>query len=307
MSSIFVQIAAYQDYELPRTILDCIKNISEGNNVNFGIHLCYEKDDIVMPDLKNIKFEKSKSPKNLGVGIARNIANSFYDGEDYYLQIDSHTRFDKGWDELLINDYNAYKVEGCKPLISSYPSGYKYVDYVAVKDKNPNVVKADFERTESAKQLFKTSKFINQESSLNTDGNLFTKTVSGGSIFSDGSIASISPNVKMFNWGEEFLAAIRFYTHGYDLMLPSKQSIYHLYFNPEDPFSSQRVLPHINFPNENSLVYQQSNEELARILGGRIIGDQELGSERTLDEYGYYAGLDFTNYTIHDIIEYQGE
>ena len=108
MASIFVQIAAYQDYELPRTIIDCIKNSSKENTINFGVHLCYEQDNISVPDLSNIKFEKSMSPKNMGVGIGRNIANSFYDGEDYYLQIDSHMRFDPGWDKNLINDYISF-------------------------------------------------------------------------------------------------------------------------------------------------------------------------------------------------------
>lgn len=299
MSSIFVQIAAYQDYELPRTIYDCIKNTFENNTVNFGIHLCYESDNIIVPNYKNVKIKKSESPENLGVGMARNIANSFYDGEDFYMQIDSHTRFDYGWDKQLINDYNLYKSEGCNPIISAYPAGYRYENFKEIKDKNPDVPATDFERTQEAKKLFKQSRFINQESYWNKEKSVFTKSVSGGSIFSSGEIAKIEPNKKMFNWGEEFLTAIRLYTHGYDLMLPSKQMLYHLYFNSNDPVSSQRVLPYINFPKENNRVYEESNKELARILDNKIIGPQEMGSKRTLKEYGIYADLNFETYEVY--------
>ena len=127
VSSIFVQISSYHDFELSRTIIDCLKKSSGKNQINFGVHLVYyEKDEISIPNISNITFEKHKAPTNIGVGIGRFNANEMYSDEDYYLQIDSHMRFNQDWDKSLINTHMFYEKEGLNPVISAYPSSYDY-------------------------------------------------------------------------------------------------------------------------------------------------------------------------------------
>ena len=47
MTSIFVQIASYHDYELPRTIINCINNSSGLTHINIGVHnIYYEKNNV---------------------------------------------------------------------------------------------------------------------------------------------------------------------------------------------------------------------------------------------------------------------
>ncbi len=289
MESIFVQISAYHDYELSKTIIDCIEKSSKENLINIGIHLCYyEKDDILIPDLENVKYIKTKAPEGLGVGYGRYKANQFYDNEDYYLQIDAHTRFAKNWDKQLIENYKKYVDEGCNPVLTAYPSGYHYEDSVIKYDSDPFVVFADFVRDESTKK----PDFLHQTSMANEPGNIFTRALSAGHIFSSGSIAKISPNYKMFNWGEEFLEAIRLFTHGYDLMLPEKQVLYHLYYGKEP--ENQRRLAGQDFSKENDKIFSDSQEEIRRILSDKIIGEQELGSKRKLEDFWYYADIDFS-------------
>jgi hypothetical protein len=94
----------------------------------------------------------------------------------------------------------------------------------------------------------------------------------------------------MFNWGEEFLTAIRFFTHGYDLMLPSKQNLYHLYYGDRE--ENQRRLSGTDFPEQADIIFNESNNEIKRILSNNIIGDQELGSIRSVKDYEVYASLD---------------
>lgn len=301
MASIFIQIAAYHDYELPRTILDAINKCSDENTINFGIHLCYyEEDNINIPNIKNLKIEKIKAPEGLGVGYGRFRANSFYNEEDYYLQIDSHTRFAQDWDKSFIADYKKYKDAGCNPVLTAYPSGYHYEDFKVVFDKDPHVVSADFVRNKDSQDTFIKTDFLHQKSKINENGNIFTRAVSGGEIFSDGSISKVYPNKHMFNWGEEFLTAIRLFTHGYDLMLPEKQVLYHLYYS--DPIKSQRRLSGIDFPEENDKIFKGSNKEIGRILKDKIIGDFELGSKRTIEEFGEYAQIDFAKKILYPVV-----
>ncbi len=51
--------------------------------------------------------------------MARYIGAKFYRGENYYLQIDSHSEFVENWDEKLIKMMKDAPAN--KPVISTYP------------------------------------------------------------------------------------------------------------------------------------------------------------------------------------------
>lgn len=288
MPSIFVQISAYHDHELHKTIIDCIAKSSGANSLFFGVHVCYKDiDDIIYIDMPNIKYVKSQAPEGLGVGQGRYLANEFYNAEDYYLQIDAHTRFAQDWDINLIEDHQLYTEQGCKPILTAYPSGYFYDNSRLKYDQNPSVVFADFEKNKDSK----STDFLHQTSMANNPGNVFTRALSAGHVFAAGDVALIKPNKKMFNWGEEFITAIRLFTHGYDLMLPSKQNLFHLYYG--DRPENQRRLSGKDYPSETDIIFAKSQEEIRRILSEKIIGDQELGSVRKLEDFWNYADITF--------------
>jgi hypothetical protein len=301
MTSVFIQIPSYHDYELGRTIRDAMNKSSGENQINFGVHLSYYKNnDINIPNLNNIKIEISKAPNNLGQGTSRHIANEFYDGEDYYLQIDSHTRFEEGWDKSLIENYNFYKDLGLNPVISCYPGAYEYNENgLNILNDKTNVSYTDFIQELS----FENNDHIpHQRAVANPYGNIFTRSVSGGSIFSDGSIASIKPNKDMYFWGEEILTAVRLYTHGYDLLLPKRQNIYHLYYDESKGEKNQRRQVGQDFPKQIREIDEKSKYELANIIDNKIIGEYALGSARTLGEYEQFAGIDFALKKVYQVV-----
>ena len=286
--SIFIQISAYEDNELYKTITDCIEKSSGNNELHFGINVVFKDYDMLIPSVPNLKIERSKAPLNLGVGIGRYIANQFYDGQDFYLQVDAHTRFVQNWDESIIDSYSLYRDQGCNPVLTTYPTPYWYENEKEVFQDNPGVNGIDFKVEDI--DLFKRTKFFHQYSKP-TEGSIFTKSISGGSVFSSGSIASILPNKKMFNWGEEMLYAIRLFTHGYDLMIPQKQYLYHLYYSHEKPENNFRSISGNDFPSEVVKIEEESNKEIYRIITNNIVSDEGLGDKRTLDDYWYYIGL----------------
>jgi hypothetical protein len=300
MSSIFIQIPSYHDFELDRTIKDCLEKSSKNNQINFGIHITYfEKNEINFPTLPNLKFSISKAPKNIGVGMARFLANQFYNGEDYYLQIDSHMKFEENWDEKLILNYKKYISEGANPIISAYPGAYKYENFKTVILNNKNdVFYTDFDKEFS----FQNNFIPHQKAVNNFENNIFTRSVSAAFIFGSGEIASIKPNKKIFFWGEEILTAMRFYTHGFDIMLPESQNVHHLYYDTGKNYENLRRQAFADFSTESALLEKQSKEELSRIIINKIIGNQELGSKRTLNEYEIFAGIDFLGKKIEKVI-----
>jgi hypothetical protein len=301
MSSIFIQIPSYHDYEIGRTVRDAIKKSSGNNIINFGLHVSYYKNnDLDIPNLDNVKVKISEAPENLGQGTSRYIANEFYNGEDYYLQIDSHTRFAKNWDESFIENYNLYKELGLKPVLSCYPGSYEYGENGLTSfNESANVSYTDFIEELS---FLNNGHIPHQRAVPNPPENIFTRSVSGGSIFSDGSIAEIKPNKDMYFWGEEILTAVRLYTHGYDLLLPKKQNLYHLYYDSSKREKNQRRQVGEDFPDLIRDIDKKSNYELGRILDNSIIGPDALGSARTLKEYELFAGINFIDKKIVPVL-----
>jgi hypothetical protein len=293
MASIFVQIASYSDNELSPTIKDLLDTASGENTINFGVHLClYPGDEVAIPELSCVKSIVSHAPNNLGVGIARSLAHSLYDGEDYYFQIDSHSRMDKNWDSYLIEQVKYYQSIGFKkPLITNYPRKYKYTGETILKFgiEVPTQMRMDEDPPGQFKALLIPKQIICD----NPKGNIFSTAISGGCLFTTGGF--IEPKVLAMQFGEEIVTAARAFTHGFDLLLPSKCFMYHLYMEPErdpDPRNLRRLIWE-DYPNEFSKLNDMAREQILNLFKNRIVGPEAFGSERTLDEYEEYAGLNF--------------
>jgi len=130
MNNIFVQIASYRDPQLIPTLKSMIENAKNPKKLIIGICRQYHPDDKfdVLDEYKNDKrfrvtdvlYSESK-----GVCWARNQVQQLYGGEDYTLQIDSHMRFEKNWDETFIKMIKQLQKKGFeKPLLTGYVSSF---------------------------------------------------------------------------------------------------------------------------------------------------------------------------------------
>lgn len=294
MSSIFVQISSYHDHELGPTIYNLLEKSSHKHQINVGVHYIYhEVDNVKIPDLPNVKVIKSKAPDNLGMGLGRLIAHGFYNDEDYYLQIDSHSRFDDNWDEKAINSIKEYQALGFKkPLITQYPKNYWHDGVNIMHDKNNNRSKISFKETGD---WFKNMRIVKNTAIILAEDQkeIFTKSVSGGSIFTVGGF--IQPNPKIVATGEEIFIAARAYTNGYDLLIPHEDFMYHLYYSYDKPLINNRRLIWNDYTDLIDKMEISSKKEIFDIFTSKVVGPFELGLERTLDQFGVYAHLDFKN------------
>lgn len=294
MLSIFVQISSYRDPELKPTVLDAINKSSGKHKINFGLHISYlDESEIDVPDISNIKYTTSKAPQNVGVGIGRYIAHQFYNNEDFYFQCDSHSRFVENWDEIAINSILNYQSQGInKPLLTMYPANYWYKDET-FSETSSDLLDPDYKTIISFTQKpedFKKLR-IPSQTAVPANGSIFTRSISAGSLFTVGPF--MAPNKEMAFWGEEIVMAARAYTHGYDLVVPEKQYLYHLYYNHEKPELNRRKIFWQDFPKEYEIMNAESRKIVYKTLLEETIGEGYLGSERTLAEYGRFAGLDF--------------
>lgn len=296
MSSIFVQISAYRDLELAPTILDAIEKSSGNYIINFGVHIVYlDESEINIPDLTNVKYAKSKAPKNIGLGTGRAIAHQFYNGEDYYLQCDSHSRFVEGWDEIAVNSVIGYQAQGIeKPLLTMYPANYWYTSPNNSHIEKDLIVKENLTNISfhEKPEQFTSIRIPSQTAVGVTNGNIFVKSVSGGSIFTVGGFLPFNTDIAFY--GEEIWLAARAYTNGFDIVVPNQQYMYHLYYNHEKPVEiNKRKLLWSDYPDEFQELDKKSKELIYKTLIEGTQGEMLLGKERTIKDYGVFSGLDF--------------
>ena len=303
MASIFVQIATYRDLEVTPTILDAIKQSSGNHTINFGVHTVYvEESEINVPDLPNVKHAESKAPENIGLGIGRALAHQFYDGEDYYLQCDSHSRFIKNWDEVAMHSVLNYQIQGIhKPLLTMYTANYWYPSLTAKFVEKYFIAPgylSDISFHENPDQ-FRATRIPLQTAMPIKNNNIFVKSVSGGSIFT---VKGFQPfNTEIAFYGEEIWLAARAYTHGFDIVVPDEQYMYHLYYNHEKPAEiNKRKLLWSDYPTEFEALDIISKALIYKTLTEGTTGEMLLGTDRTIAEYGTYAGLDFVNGELVD-------
>jgi hypothetical protein len=139
MKSIYVALTSLDDSELIPTVLGAFENASSPENIFVGVHLWSEtslKDKFIeklSPYVKNIRFKFTEMSKDgfkemVGVGRGRRRALDLYNNEDYLLQIDSHSLFEKDWDKTLVNLLQEAKefVGNEKTIITAYSGFYKF-------------------------------------------------------------------------------------------------------------------------------------------------------------------------------------
>lgn len=106
MTTIFISIASYLDPDLPKTIRSALENANRPDNLVFGVALQYYKEPM-LPQNANIRTLHYHPDTRPGICKVRyNISNELYQGEDFFLQIDSHYTFTPGWDTKMIDAYH---------------------------------------------------------------------------------------------------------------------------------------------------------------------------------------------------------
>ena len=105
--TIFVSIASYRDSVCNNTVKSMLEAADNKNRVFVGI--CQQNKDededclLSFEESPNLKIIRIKHTEAKGPTYARYLCSTLWDGEEYYFQIDSHTKFVKSWDTKLIN------------------------------------------------------------------------------------------------------------------------------------------------------------------------------------------------------------
>ena len=297
---IFVQIASYRDPQLIPTINDMIGNAKSPENLRIGIARQFHPED-KFDDLSKYKKDKRFRILNIpheestGVCWARNQVQQLYKNEEYTLQIDSHMRFEKNWDETLINMIKELQEKGYKkPLLTGYVSSFD-----PENDPEGRVIepwRMAFDRFTPEGVVFFLPEVIPGWKELTEP--IPSRFYSAHFCFTLGEFSKeVQHDPEYYFHGEEISVGVRAYTHGYDLFHPHKVIIWHEY-------TRKGRTKQWDDDKEWYLKNSSSHSKNRKILGidgesfDGDLGKYGFGTERTLKDYEKYAGVMFSKRSI---------
>lgn len=294
--TIFVQIASYRDPELLPTLKSCLENAKWPENLRFSIAWQHDKEDEWdnLDEYKNdprFKILDIDRKDAKGACWARNKLQRYYCGETYTLHLDSHHRFSKDWDETLINMFKQLQKKGHpKPLLTAYLPGY--FPNNDPEGRNIEVWHTCIDRLMPEGPVFIGPNHVDRWEDMTEP--FPARFYSGHFAFTLGQFTYEIPHDPDFYFhGEETSISVRAFTHGYDLFHPHRPVIWHEYTRSGkkrhwDDDSGFSALDKRSFAKYRALlgIDNESRD------GFDFVG-YDLGTERTLEEYERYIGIDF--------------
>ena len=297
---IFVQIASYRDPELLPTIKDCINNAKYPENLVFGICRQFHPED-KFDDLSEYNNDNRFRVINVpyldakGVCWARNQVQQLYEDEEYTLQIDSHMRFEKNWDETLIGMINQLQEIGIpKPLLTGYVSSYNPQNDPEGRVRVP--WRMAFDRFIPEGAVFFLPETIPNWEDIELP--VPSRFYSAHFCFTLGIFSKeVQHNPNFYFHGEEISIAVRAFTHGYDLFHPHRVVLWHEY-------TRNGRTKHWD-DDKDWWKLNNSAHNLNRLLFGMDGNEQSghngkygFGTVRTLRDYEIYSGLLFSKRAV---------
>lgn len=131
--TIFISFASVNDTEIFESVKNAFDAANNPSRIFVGVGLLDKNKDnynkLLSLNNPNLKVKYQKFNKELlGVGKGRVRAQSLFDNQDYFLQLDAHSHFNQGWDDEMITLYKEAKeyAKSDKIIITCIPATYKY-------------------------------------------------------------------------------------------------------------------------------------------------------------------------------------
>ena len=296
---IFVQIAAYRDPQLIPTIENMLENAKKPKNIIIGVARQFHPED-GFDDLSKYKKDKRfrildiPYTESKGVCWARHQVQQLYSGETYTLQIDSHMRFEKNWDEEMIKMIKQLQKKGHKkPLLTGYVSSFDPDNDPAGRVTEP--WRMVFDRFTPEGVVFFLPETIPGWREMKEP--IPARFYSAHYCFTLGEFSTeVQHDPEFYFHGEEISITVRSYTHGYDLFHPHKVLIWHEYTRKG---RTKQWDDDKEWHLKNTACHKK-NRQLLGIDGEKYDGDyyEWFGKERTIRDYERYSGLLFSKRAI---------
>lgn len=297
---IFVSVASYCDPVLPFTLQRAVAAAADPRRLHFGVV------DQALPGTPPVAHPAAgarltcmriDAVQARGPCWARALAMTLADGEDWYLQVDSHTDFDEGWDERLVQQALGLGAPRRRVALTTYPDAFRFEDGMPVRPPSAGGVLVQVVKPGAG--------FAPGHPVLAFEAHRLAASapvpafhVGAGCLFAPLSLAHEVPyDPWLYFHGEEQALALRLYTRGWDLFHPPELPLHHLYNEPgsgapprplhwDEAHEAQRPQPWWTLE-------QRARERLAALVRGDDLGVYGLGTVRTLADFAAFSGIDY--------------
>lgn len=235
---IFISIASYRDNQCPSTVKNIIENAD--NPEKLRIVVCQQNSIFEKDCLRwykggtQTKIQRYSHLQAKGPTWARYKIQEEWSGEEYFMQIDAHTRMVPHWDTIAKKQLSM--CPSYKPILTQYPLEYDIVE----KKYHGDRIKENWQVDKARSGLY-VQKFDDPDGFIRIQSD-YTTTIrkqpwssvcwAAGFSFSKGEFieeAGYDPNTPFLFFGEEMDIAARAYTHGWDFFSPSVNIAFHNY------------------------------------------------------------------------------
>mmetsp|Transcript_35440 Transcript_35440/g.67848 ORF Transcript_35440/g.67848 Transcript_35440/m.67848 type:complete len:562 (+) Transcript_35440:234-1919(+) len=324
--TIFVGTSSYRDRACPKTLFDAFLNAAHPerlflglvDQVEYGDEDCVDaycrlwqahlNDTKVCPYFQHIKLTQLPSMDAKGPTKARHFQGDLIDGQDFCMQVDSHTMFAKDWDKKLLEAF--YLTNNENAVLTTYLPGHENygIENMANHYEVPHLCNLQWSSGKILKNAIAAA-------AANLPRPKLTGIWAAGFSFSKCHAELLVPyddSLPQTFDGEEISRAARFFTHGYDMYTPHRNYIWHIYkrqrrgewYADGRDSSKKRKYEVYDAEAENGQT-RQANEKaksisrLQQLFGlpgasGEDLGVFGLGSKRTLEQFWDFVGVNHT-------------
>jgi len=305
--TVFISVAAYCDPMLAFTINSARSQATDPSRVFIGVvEQAPAAQALRMEDQwarNHVRWTRVDPLEARGPCWARALAMALHQGEDWYLQVDSHTWFEPGWDERLIDWAKRCSRTNPRTVLTCYPNPFVMRNGQPAAESVTNRVLAMVVRADS---MFAPDQpvLMFESVAVETDEPVPGMHLAAGCLFAPGCFVDELPyDPHLYFHGEEQSLSLRCFTRGWDIVHIPGMPVYHLYTAP----GSQPRPMHWSPEHDASRSVRSATLEaaarkrlVALIWEGTDLGAYGLGTRRSLAQYAEFSGINFTARRIED-------
>lgn len=302
---IFLSIASYCDPVLSFTLERAVATAAAPGRLHFGV---VEQSPAGTPRVPAPGGGARLSQLHIDIADARGpcwaraIAMTLHDGEEWFLQVDSHMEFDPGWDERLVAQAQALGAPERGLAISSYPDAFSFVDGQPVKRTTTDGALAHV--VKRGVTFAPDHPVLSFEAHpVATDTAVRGFHLGAGCLFAPGRIVREFPyDPWLYFHGEEQALALRLFTHGWDIFHMARLPLRHLYNEPSSGAPARPL--HWDAEQEAAreigwwTLEQRARARLNALVAGEDLGVYGLGQARSVADYAAFSGIDYAARTV---------
>lgn len=265
-NSIFLSVASYRDENCLNTLTEayahasfpdslyvglvqqnCVENCMSGVLKGGGVEPVPPDDDcyqlfcdspIGKPhcEAHRIRILRVNETESMGPYTARYFASKMWDGESWFMQIDSHMTFAYGWDADSVS--MLHKAPSEKPVISHYPPDTQGLNFI-VEARRPaaRLCEATFSNLDVEHEILRLEN-TDVWDTARIDIPRFAPFVAAGYFVAHSDFLKDVPFDPFLPWvfmGEEIIMSARLWTYGYDMFSPTHSVVGHIYERRHKP------------------------------------------------------------------------